>query len=282
MPADRAGRRPRPGHDVAAGGGAVRVGEPLAHQAVRAELSIDGRRLSYLDFGGTGRPLVALHSHLPEGATFARLAPALSPEWRPIAPDQRGHGESDSAADYSREGYVADVLALLDHLGPARGVLFGRSLGAVNACRFTARHPERAALRGTHPRRAPRGLRPGCAVLLRPAGCGRTPTAVGDCPSTHRRCTTPRTGCTATTGPTGRRPPARPCWSTAPRGHPGRTGRRHGRAPARHRVGRARRRPPCLYGCTRRVRCRLTVLPRHPLSAYRRHGPVTANVVPGV
>ncbi|MCT9080656.1 alpha/beta fold hydrolase [Streptomyces fulvoviolaceus] len=145
MPADRAGRRPRPGHDVAAGGGAVRVGEPLAHQAVRAELSIDGRRLSYLDFGGTGRPLVALHSHLPEGATFARLAPALSPEWRPIAPDQRGHGESDSAADYSREGYVADVLALLDHLGPARGVLFGRSLGAVNACRFTARHPERAA-----------------------------------------------------------------------------------------------------------------------------------------
>lgn len=39
--------------------------------ATRAELVIDGRRLSYLDFGGTGRPIVALHGHLSEGASFA-------------------------------------------------------------------------------------------------------------------------------------------------------------------------------------------------------------------
>lgn len=111
--------------------------------AVRAELSIDGRRLSYLDFGGTGRPLVALHGHLSEGATFAHLAAALGPEWRLIAPDQRGQGESDRAADYSREGYLADVLALLDHLGLDRVVLLGHSLGAVNAYQFAARRPER-------------------------------------------------------------------------------------------------------------------------------------------
>ncbi|PYC65769.1 alpha/beta hydrolase [Micromonospora arborensis] len=111
--------------------------------ATRAELVIDGRRLSYLDFGGAGSPLVALHGHLSEGATFAHLARALGPDWRLIAPDQRGQGESDRAADYSRKGYLADLQALLDHLGLDRVVLLGHSLGAINAYQFAARHPER-------------------------------------------------------------------------------------------------------------------------------------------
>ncbi|MEW1655005.1 alpha/beta hydrolase [Streptomyces sp. NPDC093707] len=114
-------------------------------QAVRSELSIDGRKLSYVDFGGNGRPLVALHGHLSEGATFAHLAQALRPDWRVIAPDQRGQGESDRTDDYTREGYLADLHALLDHLGLDRAVLLGHSLGAVNAYQFAARHPERVA-----------------------------------------------------------------------------------------------------------------------------------------
>ncbi|RKN41287.1 alpha/beta fold hydrolase [Streptomyces hoynatensis] len=113
--------------------------------ATRADLVIDGRRLSYLDFGGTGRPLVALHGHLSEGASFAPLARALGPGWRLTAPDQRGHGESDRAADYARAGYLADIEALLDHLGLDRVVLLGHSLGAVNAYQFAARHPERVS-----------------------------------------------------------------------------------------------------------------------------------------
>lgn len=111
--------------------------------ATRAGLAIDGRLLSYLDFGGTGRPIVALHGHLSEGASFAHLAQALGPDWRLTAPDQRGHGESDRAADYSREGYLTDIEALLDHLGLDRVVLLGHSLGAINAYQLAARHPER-------------------------------------------------------------------------------------------------------------------------------------------
>ncbi|MEU4533600.1 alpha/beta hydrolase [Streptosporangium sp. NPDC023825] len=109
----------------------------------RAELHIDGRRLSYLDFGGTGRPLLALHGHMSEGASFAGLAAGLAPGWRVIAPDQRGHGDSERAADYSRQGYLDDVLALLDHLGLDRIAILGHSLGAVNAYQFAARHPGR-------------------------------------------------------------------------------------------------------------------------------------------
>jgi pimeloyl-ACP methyl ester carboxylesterase len=113
--------------------------------ATRAEFAIDGRRLSYLDFGGTGRPLLALHGHMSEAASFADLATELSPQWRLIALDQRGHGHSDRAADYSRAGYVADITALLDHLGLDQVVVLGHSLGGVNAYQLAARHPERVS-----------------------------------------------------------------------------------------------------------------------------------------
>ncbi|WP_078910672.1 alpha/beta fold hydrolase [Streptomyces sp. NRRL S-87] len=105
----------------------------------------DGRRLSYVDFGGTGRPVLALHGHYQEAASFARLARDLGPEWRLIAPDQRGHGHSDRAPDYAREGYVADAAALLEHLGTGPAVVLGHSLGGVNAYQLAARRPDLVA-----------------------------------------------------------------------------------------------------------------------------------------
>lgn len=110
---------------------------------VRRQIIIDGRRLSYLDFGGTGRPLLALHGHLYEGETWTALAEALAPHWRVIAPDQRGHGDSDRASSYTRDDYVADAIALLDHLGLAEVVALGHSGGGITAYQLAARHPER-------------------------------------------------------------------------------------------------------------------------------------------
>lgn len=109
----------------------------------RSSFYIDGRGLSYLKFGGDGRTVIALHGHMSDGESFADLAGRLSAGWRLIALDQRGHGHSDRAADYTRDGYLADILALLDHLGLERAVLLGHSLGGINAYQFAARHPER-------------------------------------------------------------------------------------------------------------------------------------------
>ncbi|MEV7097270.1 alpha/beta hydrolase [Amycolatopsis sp. NPDC051045] len=111
----------------------------------RGELDIDGRRLSYLDFGGPGRPLLALHGHLYEGQTWAQLALALAPQWRVIAPDQRGHGDSDRAVSYTREDYVADAIALLDHLGIEQAVTLGHSGGGITAFQIAARNPHRVS-----------------------------------------------------------------------------------------------------------------------------------------
>ena len=110
----------------------------------RSSFERGGLRLSFLDAGGDGRPLIALHAHWLEAATFEPLAGALAPAWRVVALDQRGHGESDHASSYERADYLGDLGALLDHLGIGAAVLLGNSLGGVNAYQFAARHPERA------------------------------------------------------------------------------------------------------------------------------------------
>lgn len=102
---------------------------------------VSGRRLSFLDFGGPGRPLLALHGHFGEGRTFTRLAGELGDAWRVVALDQRGHGHSDRSADYSRTGYVEDAVAVLDHLGIGGAAVLGHSLGGVNAYQLAARRP---------------------------------------------------------------------------------------------------------------------------------------------
>ncbi|MFI1256060.1 alpha/beta fold hydrolase [Streptomyces netropsis] len=112
---------------------------------MRRFFMVGGRRLSYLDFGGPGRPLLALHGHYNEALTFAPLAAALAPRWRVIALDQRGHGESDRAHRYERDEYVADVAAFHRHLDVGPVAVLGHSLGGVNAYQFAARHADKVS-----------------------------------------------------------------------------------------------------------------------------------------
>ena len=108
----------------------------------RRDFRHDGLRFSFLDSGGDGDVLIALHAHLMEAVTYAPLAAAL-PKSRVVALDQRGHGYSDHARSYTRTDYIQDVKALFEHLDLNEAVLLGNSLGGANAYQFAARHPER-------------------------------------------------------------------------------------------------------------------------------------------
>ena len=102
----------------------------------------NGLSLSYLDFGGQGRPLVALHGHHGCATMWVGLAEVLGDEWRVFALDQRGHGWTGPVEDYSREAYIADTAAFIRHLDAGPVVVLGHSLGGVNAYQTAARFPE--------------------------------------------------------------------------------------------------------------------------------------------
>lgn len=99
-------------------------------------------KLSYLDSGGGGEVVIALHAHWMQALNYNLLADELLLNWRVIALDQRGHGHSDHTKSYTREDYLGDITILLKHLNITKPViLIGNSLGAVNTYQFTAQNP---------------------------------------------------------------------------------------------------------------------------------------------
>ncbi|MDI6411190.1 alpha/beta hydrolase [Streptomyces albus] len=106
-------------------------------------LDLGGRRLAYLDSGGDHPVLLALHGHFGRGRLFTPLARALAGRYRVVAPDQRGHGRSDSASDFTPEGYADDAVALLDALGIGSAAVLGHSMGGAVAYVLAARAPHR-------------------------------------------------------------------------------------------------------------------------------------------
>jgi pimeloyl-ACP methyl ester carboxylesterase len=63
-----------------------------------------------------------------------------------LAPDLRGRGRSARLpGPYGMAAHVADLIAVLDHVGTPSAVLVGHSMGAFVVARLAAEHPERAA-----------------------------------------------------------------------------------------------------------------------------------------
>lgn len=110
--------------------------------SVESSTLVRGLRLAFVDFGGDGAPLLALHGHFGRARSFAPLAAALAPEHRVIALEQRGHGHSGRDGDFSPDAYVADAAAFLRGLGLGPLNVLGHSMGGVVAYRLAARHPD--------------------------------------------------------------------------------------------------------------------------------------------
>ena len=96
-----------------------------------------------------GRPaLLCLAGLTRNGADFAHLGESLGRDWRIIAPDLRGRGESGWARDpltYVSLTYLRDLSLVLDAAGVGRFVAIGSSVGGLLGLRLTTAHRARMA-----------------------------------------------------------------------------------------------------------------------------------------
>lgn len=111
----------------------------------------DGLKLFYRRFGRpdtAALPVLCLHGLTRNSRDFLALARHLAPAFDVIVPDVRGRGYSDYDPDpqrYQPPVYAKDMWELLDHLGIARCVVIGTSMGGVIAMIMAAQQPQRIA-----------------------------------------------------------------------------------------------------------------------------------------
>jgi pimeloyl-ACP methyl ester carboxylesterase len=111
-----------------------------------AFLELDDRRLFFTDDGDGGVPLLLVHGYTADSHDWSWQLPHFVTAHRVVAVDLRGHGASDSPPDgYTTLGFTEDLVALLDHLGVARVVAVGHSMGGSVVSALAVEHPERVA-----------------------------------------------------------------------------------------------------------------------------------------
>lgn len=105
-------------------------------------LAVDDAQIAY-DVSGSGPAVLLLHAGLGDRTMWDAQVPALADEFTVIRVDARGFGETRRPpVAYSP---VADVLAVLDHLGVEKAHVIGVSMGSQTAIELAVVAPERVA-----------------------------------------------------------------------------------------------------------------------------------------
>lgn len=93
---------------------------------------------------GAGEPLILLHGNGEDGSYFVHQMAFFSQNYRVIAVDTRGHGQSPrGTAPFTIGQFAEDLLHLMDRLGLETANLLGFSDGGNIALTFALEHPER-------------------------------------------------------------------------------------------------------------------------------------------
>jgi pimeloyl-ACP methyl ester carboxylesterase len=110
-----------------------------------ATLDRDGVNINY-EVHGSGPAILLTHGYSSTLQMWKGQIAPLSRAHTLILWDMRGHGQADSPDDvslYSEEATVADMAALLDHVGAEDAVIGGLSLGGYMSLAFHRTHPAR-------------------------------------------------------------------------------------------------------------------------------------------
>ena len=103
-------------------------------------------RLHYVDWGNpTAPPLLLVHGGRDHCRNWDWVAEQLRADWHIIAPDLRGHGDSQWSTDgnYSISSYVYDLAQLIHQQELAPVTIIAHSLGGNIALRYAGIYPDK-------------------------------------------------------------------------------------------------------------------------------------------
>ena len=103
-------------------------------------------RLHYVDWGNGGAPpMILLHGGQDHCRNWDWVAQRLRRDWHIVAPDLRGHGDSQWSAtgSYTMAGYIYDLAQLIDQQRLAPVTIIAHSLGGNIALRYAGVYPEK-------------------------------------------------------------------------------------------------------------------------------------------
>ena len=101
-------------------------------------VQINGLSLHYVDWGGdSNRNLLLVHGQGGTARSWGFVARELSGEFRVLAIDQRGHGDSDHTREgYALTAFASDLAGLAREVGIVPYDYCGASLGARNGIAY--------------------------------------------------------------------------------------------------------------------------------------------------
>ena len=99
--------------------------------------------LHFVEQGG-GKPLILLHGNGEDGSYFKHQINCFSADYRVIAIDTRGHGQSPRGEKpFTIVQFAEDLHDFMDEKGIAKAILLGFSDGGNIALTFALKYPER-------------------------------------------------------------------------------------------------------------------------------------------
>ena len=112
---------------------------PADHNVV-----VSGLNIHYLDWGGSSpKNLLLVHGQGGNAHNWDHIASELRGEFRVIAIDQRGHGDSDHTWEgYGVDQFGSDLAEFVEKVGIAPCDYVGLSLGARNGIAYAGDHSD--------------------------------------------------------------------------------------------------------------------------------------------
>lgn len=107
-----------------------------------------GLRLHYADWGHeSAPPLILVHGGRDHCRSWDIIARSLQPHFHVVAPDLRGHGDSDwtQGGSYALTEYVYDLAQLIRVIAAPQVALIGHSMGGMVSLIYSGSFPEQVS-----------------------------------------------------------------------------------------------------------------------------------------